>query len=88
VVGYSYHVSSTTGEIITPKNEVVIGTFVGFQPEVFNVKRSESSGKTYRTVIRELQETYVIYKLPDESQVLMRANAGASYPEKAILYKK
>ena len=79
-VGYK---SWTTGEIITPKNEKVIGTLSGFIAE--GEAYTERSGK--QTVRRENHYLYVAYNVEGFGRVIFPANKGITYPEKAVLYK-
>ena len=79
-VGYQ---SWTTGEIITPKNEKVTGTFLGFIAE--GEAYTERSGK--QTVRRETHYLYVAYNVEGFGRVIFPANKGITYPEKAVLYK-
>ena len=61
-----------------PLNTEVSATFVGFQPEGYN----EKSGKQH--VDRHF--VYVVYELTDGRQVLLKGNAGSSYPKQVTLY--
>lgn len=79
-VGYK---SWTTGQIIVPKNEKVIGTLSGFIAE--GEAYTERSGK--RTVRRENHYLYVAYTVEGFGRVIFPANKGITYPERAILYK-
>lgn len=80
LIGYN---SWTTGEIITPKNEKVIADFVGFVAE--GEAYTERSGK--QTVRRENHYLYIAYNVPGYGRVILPANKGVTYPERAILYK-
>ena len=62
----------------TFKNEVVVGTFVGYESEGYK----ERSGKTY--VDRHF--TYIVYKV-DGGNVMLPCKTGVSYPERVNLYK-
>jgi hypothetical protein len=77
-----YHVSWTTGEIKTFKNEQVIGQFVGFTAEWHNENRS--SGKT--TTVVTVRNQYVDYLVNGE-HVLLPATLGVPYPKSVVLYK-
>jgi glucan phosphoethanolaminetransferase (alkaline phosphatase superfamily) len=76
-------VSYNTGSIVTPANIKVEATFVSYQPEGYNI--AETSGKTTRQV--DHHEMWVVYMLPDETRVILRANPGQAYPNKVVLYK-
>ena len=79
-VGYQ---SWTTGEIITPKNEKIIGTLSGFIAE--GEAYTERQGK--QTVRRENHYLYVAYNIEGFGKVIFPATKGTTYPEKAVLYK-
>lgn len=76
-------VSFTTGHIAHYTNEPITATLVGFQTEGYITR--EHSGKTTRDVDHHYQ--YVVYKLPNNEQILMSASVGVSYPTYATLYK-
>jgi hypothetical protein len=83
VITVSGVVSYNTGSISVPRNEKVIGTFVNYQPEGFNIPIQ--SGKTTRRVDHHL--VYVVYNIPNTGNVLFLASTGKHYPEKAVIYK-
>jgi hypothetical protein len=78
--GLAYFVSFvwTDQESKPFRNEKVIGEFVAFQPEGYN----ERSGKS--RVDRHY--TYVVYSV-NGNNVLLQAEEGIEYPQKATLYK-
>lgn len=78
IIGLAAAVSWSTGDVRHYENRPVEATLVGFQAEGF----SEKSGKRYADV----HYTYVVYKVPGEGNVMLRASPGQSYPDKAILY--
>ena len=82
VIAATAYNSYNSGSIIVPKNERVVGTFVGYQPEGYNIV--ERSGKTTRYVDHHL--VYVVYSV-DDKLILLEGSAGAEYPKRAILYK-
>ena len=65
------------------KNEKVTAKLVGFVAEGFGT--NEQSGKTHYK--KEYSETYVTYKLADNSTVMLKASLGQTYPETAILFR-
>ena len=83
ILGFTGYNSWNTGEIITPKNEKVIGILKGFQAE--GEAYTEKSGK--QTVRREHHYLYVVYSIEGHGLVTLRALSGITYPERAILYK-
>jgi len=83
VLGVSAVVSWNTGGIIRPVNTPVVGTFVAYQPEGYNIE--ERSGKTTRRVDYHL--LYVVYSIPGSGNVILQATAGQVYPQRVILYK-
>ena len=74
--GVSYHWSDQTPK--TFKNEVVVGTFVGYESEGYR----ERSGKS----MVDRHFTYVIYKV-DGGNVMLPCTVGTVYPERVTLYK-
>lgn len=82
IMGYPAYISFTTGEIITPKNEVIIAELQGFWGE--NHKETRQSGKTYTTV--DVHNQFVVYKTPD-GNISFKMHPNTPYPEKAILYR-
>lgn len=83
ILGFAGYNSWTTGQIITPKNEKVIGTLKGFKAE--GEAYTERQGK--QTVRREHHYLYIIYSIEGQGLVTLKALSGITYPEKAILYK-
>lgn len=77
-------ISYNTGEVITFKNEKVIGELTTFSHSWHNKNKS---GTIKTTNVVQIQETFVTYRLPDNSVVSLPAQNGVSYPERAILYK-
>jgi len=63
----------------TYANEKVVAEFVQFQPEGYN----EKSGKTRA----DHHYVYVVYKLPNNSLVLLQGNQSVTYPQRAICTK-
>lgn len=76
----SYHFFDQTTKYY--KNTKVVGEFGGYVAEGYN--ESRRSGKTTTRV--DVHEIYVIYKV-DGNPILLRANAGFEYPQRAVLYK-
>ena len=74
--------SFTEGKVIVYENKQVVGKFVKFIAEGYN--EEYRSGKTTQRVDRHL--LYVVYEVEGE-QVILTANDGFMYPQKAILYK-
>ena len=64
-------------------NKKVNAELVGFSSEV-EVKRT-TTGKITNT--NTVHYAYVIYNVANEGKVMLKAQAGATYPEKAVLYK-
>ena len=75
--GCTYN-QSYNATYVYPKNQKVLGKFIGYVPEGY----SERSGKS--TV--DVHYIYVMYEVP-EGRILMRASSGLAYPPIAVLYK-
>jgi len=84
VIVLSGVISYNTGKITTFKNEQVIGELTTFSHSWHNVNKSGTIKNNNEV---QIQETFVTYRLPDNSVVSLPAHNGIAYPERAILYK-
>lgn len=75
-------ISWNTGEIITYKNEVVVGHLVRFQPEVW----AEVHHHPKNTTTSIERKMYVVYEV-EGNEIIFDANKSVEYPELANLYK-
>lgn len=78
LVLYTAYGESYGGKYIPPKNEQVVGEYVGVVAEGYR----ESSGKTKA----DHHYFYVTYRVP-EGLVTIAAQPGSAFPQRAILYK-
>jgi hypothetical protein len=76
----SFHFTNQEPQVLA--NVPVTAELIGFQPE--GSRELVKSGKTQSYVDRHA--VYVVYSVNDR-QVILRAEPGAEYPQRAVLYR-